>query len=87
MPAPSSPPCGLCGTWECLDCGTRATRRNRYFTGQHRCRTCRSTNGQMLATHHRLDIHDGLTADDEPPEDCRYPLDPGPPAQFPKETP
>jgi hypothetical protein len=87
VPAPVTPPCGLCGTWECLDCGTRAGRRNRFFPGQHRCRTCRSPHGQMLPTRHRLDIHDGETATDQPRDHCRYPLSPNEPAELPEETP
>jgi hypothetical protein len=65
----------MCGVWECLDCGVKASRRNRYFPGRHHCRTCKGTNGRMLPTHHRDDVHELHASDVDPQETCHYPLD------------
>lgn len=46
-------PCGACGTWECSDCGSRTSARNRFFPGEHTCPKCKSTKGQMLPTRHQ----------------------------------
>jgi hypothetical protein len=70
-----TPPCPMCGVWECLDCGVKASRRNRYFPGRHHCRTCKGTNGRMLPTHHRDDVHELHASDVDPQETCHYPLD------------
>jgi hypothetical protein len=71
----ATPPCPMCGVWECLDCGVRASRRNRYFPGKHHCRTCKSTSGRMLPTHHREDVHEAHASDADPQDICHYPLD------------
>lgn len=65
----------MCGVWECLDCGTRTSGRSRYYPNQHHCRSCRSTNGRMLAIHHRPGIYDNHASDVDPQDICHYPLD------------
>ena len=88
MASYTTPPCPMCGVWECLDCGVKASRRNRYYPGKHRCRTCRSTNGRMLPTHHRDDIHELHAGDVVPQDICHYPLDGSEPTtqQIPGQT-
>lgn len=71
----ATPPCPTCGVWECLDCNTRTSRRNRYYPGEHHCRTCKSTNGHMLPTRHRSDIHQDHTSELDPQATCHYPLE------------
>lgn len=71
------PPCPACGVWECSDCGTRASRRNRYYAGEQRCSRCKSARGRMLPTRHRPDIHEDHTSTIDPLETCRYPLEEG----------
>lgn len=76
MAAYSTPPCPACGAWECLDCGTRASRRNKYYPGKHHCRTCRSLNGRMIPTHHRPDVYENHVEElVNPQETCHYPLE------------
>lgn len=45
--------CGVCGTWECGECGNKSPGRNRFFPWAHACPKCKSTEGRMLPTNHR----------------------------------
>lgn len=69
------PPCPVCGVWECLDCTVRTSRRNRFFPGKHRCRTCKSPNGRMLPTRHRRDVYDDHISQFDSKATCPYPLE------------
>ncbi|MDP9903151.1 hypothetical protein J2S90_000091 [Arthrobacter bambusae] len=75
MAAFKTPPCPSCGVWECLDCGARANRRNRYFPGKHHCTKCRSFNGVMLPTRHRLDVYENHVEELDQQATCFYPLE------------
>ncbi len=75
MAASKTPPCPSCGTWECLDCGARVSRRNRYYPGEHHCPKCKSINGQMLPTHHRLGIYEDHVEELDRQATCYYPLE------------
>ena len=50
---PETLPCGVCGTWECGECGNKSPGRNRFFPWAHACPKCKSTEGRMLPTNHR----------------------------------